>query len=162
MLQLHDLHGRQMFGCLWLWTRLVRRDEKKCSVHHSCAVQHRSHEDIVSWTIDERDVTYELHPVSTSRSLARRIVFLVGAVRSVVPWPRTGFIFAFVDLLGPSGLIGAYASNRRTFAFAYPSLIVMFRTSSFLKRTVMTPDMAFTTVDFPCATCPMVPASPRK
>lgn len=38
---------------------------------------------------------------------------------------------------------------RRTFAFAYPNLIVMFRTSSFLNRTVMTPDIAFTTVDFP-------------
>ena len=53
----------------------------------------------MSGTLDERDVAYEFHPVSASRSLARRIVFLVGAVRSVVPWARTGFIFAFVDLL---------------------------------------------------------------
>lgn len=39
-----------------------------------------------------------------------------------------------------------------------PSLIVMFRSSSFLKRTVWTPEMALTTVDLPWATWPMVPA----
>ena len=32
----------------------------------------------------------------------------------------------------------------------------MFRSSSFLKRTVCTPEMALTMVDFPCATWPMV------
>ena len=53
----------------------------------------------MSGTLDERDVAYEFHPVSAPRSLARQVVLLVGAVRSVVPWPRTGFIFAFVDLL---------------------------------------------------------------
>jgi len=36
-------------------------------------------------------------------------------------------------------------------------LIVMLRSSSFLKRTVWTPEMALTTVDLPCATWPMVP-----
>lgn len=35
--------------------------------------------------------------------------------------------------------------------------MVMLRSSSFLKRTVWTPDIAFTTVDFPWATCPIVP-----
>ena len=98
MLQLHDLHGCQMLGCLRLWTRLVCCDEKKCGVHHGCPVQHRSHEDIVSWTIDERDVAYKLHPVSASRPFARRVVLFVGAVRSVVPWSWTSFVFAFVDL----------------------------------------------------------------
>jgi hypothetical protein len=44
-----------------------------------------------------------------------------------------------------------------TLAFAYPNLIVMFRSISFLKRIVWTPEIAFTTVDFPWATCPMVP-----
>eukprot|EP00982_Pelagococcus_subviridis_P009374 30919-Pelagococcus_subviridis.AAC.8 len=34
----------------------------------------------------------------------------------------------------------------------------MLRSSSFLKRTVCTPEMALTTVDLPCATCPIVPA----
>ena len=33
----------------------------------------------------------------------------------------------------------------------------MLRSSSFLKRTVWTPEMALTTVDLPCATCPIVP-----
>ena len=37
-------------------------------------------------------------------------------------------------------------------------MMVMLRSSSFLKRTVCTPEMAFTTVDLPCATWPMVPA----
>ena len=36
--------------------------------------------------------------------------------------------------------------------------MVMLRSSSFLKRTVCTPLMALTTVDLPCATCPIVPA----
>lgn len=35
--------------------------------------------------------------------------------------------------------------------------MVMFLSSSFLNLTVCTPDIAFTTVDFPCATCPIVP-----
>lgn len=38
-----------------------------------------------------------------------------------------------------------------------PSLMVMLRSSSFLKRTVCTPEIAFTTVDLPCATWPIVP-----
>lgn len=38
-----------------------------------------------------------------------------------------------------------------------PSLIVIFLSNSFLKRTVCTPEIAFTIVDFPCATCPIVP-----
>ena len=33
----------------------------------------------------------------------------------------------------------------------------MLRSSSFLKRTVCTPEIAFTTVDLPCATWPIVP-----
>ena len=38
-----------------------------------------------------------------------------------------------------------------------PSLMVMFLSSSFLKRTVWTPEIAFTTVDLPWATWPIVP-----
>lgn len=38
-----------------------------------------------------------------------------------------------------------------------PNLIVMFLSSSFLKRTVCTPEIAFTTVDLPWATWPIVP-----
>ena len=55
--------------------------------------------------------------------------------------------------------------NRNPFGNMYPilyeknspNLMVIFLSSSFLKRTVCTPDMALTTVDFPCATWPMVP-----
>lgn len=43
------------------------------------------------------------------------------------------------------------------FCLGLPSLMVMFLSNSFLKRTVWTPEIAFTTVDFPWATCPMVP-----
>ena len=35
--------------------------------------------------------------------------------------------------------------------------MVMFRSISFLNRIVWTPEIALTTVDFPCATCPIVP-----
>lgn len=38
-----------------------------------------------------------------------------------------------------------------------PNLIVMLRSNSFLKRTVCTPEIAFTTVDLPWATWPIVP-----
>ena len=37
------------------------------------------------------------------------------------------------------------------------NLIVIFLTLSCLNLTVLTPDTALTTVDFPCATCPTVP-----
>ena len=33
----------------------------------------------------------------------------------------------------------------------------MFLSISFLNRIVWTPEIALTTVDFPCATCPIVP-----
>ena len=35
--------------------------------------------------------------------------------------------------------------------------MVIFLSSSFLKRTVWTPEIALTIVDFPWATCPIVP-----
>lgn len=37
--------------------------------------------------------------------------------------------------------------------------MVIFRTSSFLNLTVITPEIAFTTVDFPWATWPIVPTT---
>jgi hypothetical protein len=77
VLELHDLHGRQVLRCLRLWTRFVRRDEKKRGIHDRRAVQHGSHQNVVPGAIDERDVADELHSVSAARSLARRAVFLV-------------------------------------------------------------------------------------
>jgi len=43
-------------------------------------------------------------------------------------------------------------------ALACPSLTVMFRSSSFLKRTVCTPEVDLTTVDFPWATWAITPS----
>jgi hypothetical protein len=179
VLELHDLHGCQVFRRLRLRARLVRGDEEKRGVHDRGAVQHGGHEDVMPGAVDERDVADELHPVSAPGSLAWRVVLLVRAMRAVVSRSRTRLVFAFVNLgvdrqwggiaycgaLYPEG--GGRGAHRRgerarTLALAYPSLIVIFRTSSFLKRTVMTPDIAFTTVDLPCATCPMVPARARE
>ena len=42
-------------------------------------------------------------------------------------------------------------------ALAYPSLIVIFLNFSFEVLTVLIPEIALTTVDFPWATWPMVP-----
>lgn len=47
--------------------------------------------------------------------------------------------------------------NNQLIEFNSPSLIVIFLSSSFLKRTVCTLEIALTTVDFPWATCPIVP-----
>lgn len=77
VLELHDLHSRQVLRCLRLWTRFVRRDEKKRGVHDRRAVQHGSHQNVVPGAVDERDVADELHSVSAARSLARRVVLLV-------------------------------------------------------------------------------------
>ena len=112
----------------------------------------------MSGTLDERDVAYEFHPVSAPRSLARQVVLLVGAVRSVVPWPRTGLIFAFVDLLDIR--VDRRLRQQQThLCVCVPQFDRDVSDELVLKRTVMTPEMAFTTVDFLCATCPMVPAS---
>mmetsp|Transcript_6702 Transcript_6702/g.20871 ORF Transcript_6702/g.20871 Transcript_6702/m.20871 type:complete len:204 (-) Transcript_6702:383-994(-) len=67
----------------------------------------------------------------------------------------SGFELEYAQYLSGLGHFGS--SHSYIFAFAYPSLIVMFLSNSFLKRTVCTPEIAFTTVDFPCATCPIVP-----
>ena len=80
MLEFHDLYGRQMFRCLGLRTRFVGGDEKKCGVHDRCAVQHGGHQNVVPWTVDERDVTNELHPVSAAGSFAWWVILFVGAV----------------------------------------------------------------------------------
>lgn len=49
-------------------------------------------------------------------------------------------------------------SNVQNIGCGYiPNLMVIFLSSSFLNLTVCTPEIAFTTVDFPWATWPMVP-----
>lgn len=46
----------------------------------------------------------------------------------------------------PTSRLDHKRKSRLTLALAYPSLIVIFLTSSFLNRTVCTPEMALTTV----------------
>jgi len=98
MLELHDLHGRQVFRRLRLRARLVRGNEEKRGVHDRGAVQHGGHENVMPGTVDERDVADELHPVTAPGSLAWRVVLLVRAMRAVVSRSRTSLAFAFVNL----------------------------------------------------------------
>ena len=147
-----------MFGGLGLRTGFVTSDEEECSVHDCSSVKHCSHENVVSRTVNKGDMADELHTGVAAGAFAGRIVLLVGTVGPIAPWSRAGLVFALVNLRhGMSVRVRSGGRTVHTFALAYPSLMVMLRTSSFLNRTVMTPDIAFTTVDFPCATCPIVP-----
>lgn len=53
LVELHDLNGGQMFGCLGLRARFVAGNEKQGGVHDGSARQHSAHENIVTGTIDE-------------------------------------------------------------------------------------------------------------
>lgn len=61
VLETHDVNSNQMLSRLWLWIRLISCDEQECSVHNSCTSQHRSHESIVTWAINKRDMPVEYH-----------------------------------------------------------------------------------------------------
>ena len=52
---------------------------------------------------------------------------------------------------------GGHVGHWNILQFAYPSFMVMFRTRSFECWRVSLPLSAWTTVDFPWATCPIVP-----
>lgn len=97
--------------------------------------------------IDCLDRPDQSHARTTSWSFARRLFFLVRAVRFVASWSWARGIIAFIYL---SQIISVHRqrsySFRFTLALAYPSLMVIFRTSSFLNRTVCTPEIALTTV----------------
>lgn len=104
--------------------------------------------------IDERDVSDKFHSVSASWAFTGWVVFLVGAVGTITAWSWAGFVFTFINLNEDKSIFVSHVEMEgrctiHTFALAYPSLMVIFRTSSFLNRTVITPDIAFTTVDFP-------------
>ena len=77
VLELHDFNCSQMFARLWLRAGFVTSNEEKSCVHDSSTVKHRSHENVVSRTIDERDMANELHAGVTARALAWGVVFLV-------------------------------------------------------------------------------------
>lgn len=95
--------------------------------------------------------------MTTPWSFTRWTVLFIRLVRPIAAWTRTCLVFAFVDLYAAQAKMMILKSILHTLALAYPSFIVIFRTSSFLKRTVCTPDIALTTVDLPWATCPIVP-----
>jgi hypothetical protein len=98
VLQLHDLHGGEMLGCLRLRTRLVPCDQKERSVHDGGTVQHGGHENVVAWTVDEGHMSHELVAAAATWSFARWVVFFVRRVRAVTARSRTRRIFAFIDL----------------------------------------------------------------
>ena len=57
VLEFHDFDSGEMLGGLRLRTRLVGRNEEESGVHDGGSVQHGRHENIVTGTIDERDVS---------------------------------------------------------------------------------------------------------
>ncbi len=75
--EFHDLDCGQVFTRLWLWARLVTRDQKKGGVHNRSAVEHRGHQDVVTWTIDEGDMADKLHAGVAAWTFTRRVVLLV-------------------------------------------------------------------------------------
>ena len=48
MIELNNLDRGEMLGCLWLRTAFICSDEKQCTVHDGCSVEHSRHENIVS------------------------------------------------------------------------------------------------------------------
>jgi len=57
MLETHDINSNQMLSSLRLWVWLISSDEQECSVHDGRTCKHSSHEGIVTWAIDKRDVS---------------------------------------------------------------------------------------------------------
>lgn len=98
VLQLHDLDCGQMFARLRLRTGLVAGDQEERRVHDGGSVQHGGHEDVVSGTIDETDVTDEPEATRTGRPDAREVVVLRRAAGYVARRTRTFGVVALVDL----------------------------------------------------------------
>ena len=80
ILKFHNLNGRQMFRRLGLGASFVSGNEQQSGVHDRGTVQHGGHQNIVSGTIDERDVSDELHPVAATWPFAGWVIFFVGTV----------------------------------------------------------------------------------
>ena len=80
ILEFHDLYSGQMFGGLGLRTGFVTSDEEECSVHDCSSVKHCSHENVVSWTVDEGDVPEEVHCATAAGPLTGRVILFAGRV----------------------------------------------------------------------------------
>lgn len=116
--QLHDFDGGQMLRGLGLRTRFVSGNKQKGGVHDGGTGQHGSHENVVSGTVDERDVPaiwrkgqlhderrpvrngspLELHGTSTPRTFTSGVGGSCRTVRLVVARSRTSFVVTFEDL----------------------------------------------------------------
>jgi hypothetical protein len=68
--KLHDFDGSQVFGSLGLRARFVASDEQQGGVHDGGTVEHSGHENVVSGTIDKRDM-----PVNTFERLEQNKSF---------------------------------------------------------------------------------------
>lgn len=77
VLQFHNFNGGQMLRSLRLRTGLVGSDQKQSCVHDSSTIQHGCHQNIVTGTIDKRDMTgsedtYDEYPLATSTAYMLR------------------------------------------------------------------------------------------
>lgn len=78
LIEVHDLDGSQVLSCLRLWAWLISSDQKECRIHDGGSRKHGSHEDIVTWAIDKRDVSHEedwgVTPLAVGCILATRTI----------------------------------------------------------------------------------------
>ena len=98
VLQFHDFDGGQVLRRLRLGTRLVTGNQEEGSVHDRCAVQHGGHENIVTWAIDERDMTQQVHLACAARHGTGGVWLLVRGIAVVALWARAVLILTPVDL----------------------------------------------------------------
>lgn len=67
ILQLHNLDCSQMFRCLWLRAAFVSGHKKQSGIHDCCTVQHGSHQNVVTGTIDKRYVSMCALDITTTK-----------------------------------------------------------------------------------------------
>lgn len=87
-----------MLTRLRLRTRLVSGDKQQRSVHDGGTVQHRSHENVVTWAINEGDVADEGHLAVAPWALTGWAVFFIGLIGTIAARTGAGGVVAFVDL----------------------------------------------------------------
>jgi len=68
-----------MLGGLRLRAGLVAGDEQENGVHDGGTVQHCGHENVVAWTVDERNVPEELEFATAVGPFAWELVVFVAA-----------------------------------------------------------------------------------
>lgn len=96
VVELHDFDGCKMLTRLRLWAGFVSGNEKQGSIHDSGSGQHSAHENIVTRTVHERDVSLQPICAFASFPLARWIDLLLALVGSVARRPGAVRIIALV------------------------------------------------------------------